>query len=513
MKASLQINQRQQLALTPQLQMAINLLQLSTVELSQAVQEAVANNPLLELDDKYNEDSPSQASDEFSAGQVASLSTQEITANNIESQALSSMVDQQDNKILDLDAAKTIPSELAVDTNWDDIFDYSSNSAAYKNTESGDFLIDKYSSHQTTIQDHLMWQLIDAHFSDDDNKIAIALIDAINADGFLTSSLEDVAAGLDEDISIAKIEKVLAKIQRLEPIGVGARDLKESLLIQLQSLPADTIGREIAINIINEELEKLAEHDYQQLKHHYHLSQAELEQAVKLIQSLNPRPGSELNCASVSYVVPDVVVKKNANRWCVELNDDIVPRVHINQYYAVLNKMADKKNMPNKQDLHYIRNNLQDARFFLRSLQNRQLTLLRVASYIIEHQVDFLEHGPVGLRPLVLRDVADILGLHESTISRITTNKYIATPRGVFELKYFFSNSVGDNHGEQCAATAIRAYIKKLIDSENPVKPLSDHRIAEHLEKRGLQVARRTIAKYREALLIPAAHKRKKISH
>lgn len=497
MRSNIQLNQRQQLALTPQLQQAINLLQLSAPELSRLIQDAVESNPLLEMDEGISDEPAYDA--QLGERETTTLWNEHDLNNPSEYDQSSVTIREPEVDI----AAQQF------DTSWDDAFDYGS--SGKKASEPHSDIVDWYASETTSIQDHLTWQLISAHLSPVQTQIATVLLDGIDDDGFLKISLDDVTHVLKGSVSTSEVEEVLGVIQSLEPVGVGARDLRECMLIQLNVMPAHTAGRDLAIRLVKEHLDLLADHDYAQLKRLYHFSQEQLETALQLVQSLTPRPGSLLDTAPTPYVVPDVIVKKQANSWKVELNDVAFPRIHINQYYAALNKNHHKKLSADNKDEAYIRSHLQDARCFLKSLQNRHLTLLRVASYVIEHQADFLEYGSIGLRPLVLRDVAEALGLHESTISRITTNKYLATPQGVFELKHFFSNSVGSEQGEQCAATAIRAYIKKLVAHENPVKPLSDNRIAEHLLQRGLQVARRTITKYREAMLIPPAHKRKQV--
>ncbi|HEY4731793.1 MAG TPA: RNA polymerase factor sigma-54, partial [Gammaproteobacteria bacterium] len=299
----------------------------------------------------------------------------------------------------------------------------------------------------------------------------------------------------------------LHRIHNFDPVGVGARDLRECLLIQLQHLELETPWRERAQKLVSEYLPLLASRDYTQLMRRLKFTQDELREVISLVQSLNPRPGSLIASKPSEYIIPDVLVRKEKDTWRVELNTDAIPRIRINRDYAHLVKRAD-----NSADNTYLRNHLQEARWFIKSLKSRNETLLKVATSIVERQRNFLEYGEEAMKALVLHDVAIAVGMHESTISRVTTQKYMHTPRGIFELKYFFSSHVSTEDGGECSATAIRALLKKLIAVENPAKPLSDSKLAQMLAEQGIKVARRTIAKYRESITIPSSSERKRLA-
>ena len=312
--------------------------------------------------------------------------------------------------------------------------------------------------------------------------------------------------GVDLDIDLDEVVAVLHRLQQFEPSGVCARDLQECLLIQLNHLPPDTPWLEQAKLVVGRYLNQLASSDFAQILRRTRLDEDQLKQVLTLIQSLDPNPGHTAVPEEIEYVVPDVFVTKKNGRWLVELNPDIAPKLRINAGYANLIKRAD-----NSADNTYLRDNLQEARWFLKSLHSRNETLMKVASRIVEHQRNFLEYGTEAMKPLVLHEIAEAVEMHESTISRATTNKYMHTPRGVFELKYFFSSHVATTAGGECSSTAIRALIKKLVAAENPRKPLSDNKIAQLLKEQGIEIARRTIAKYRDALFIPPSNERKRL--
>jgi RNA polymerase sigma-54 factor len=331
--------------------------------------------------------------------------------------------------------------------------------------------------------------------------------DSISDDGYLTQSVEDIRAAFeDPDIGVEEVEAVLHRVQNFDPPGVGARDPRECLLIQLRQLPEDTPHRATALTLVGDHFELLASQDQAQIRRRLKLDEAELSGVIRLIRSLNPRPGSLVADAEPHYVEPDVLVFKRGDSWRVELNLEATPRLRVNADYAALIRRAD-----NSLDNQFLKNHLQEARWFIKSLKSRNETLLRVATKIVEFQRGFLEHGDVAMRPLVLRDIAEALGMHESTISRVTSQKYMHTPRGTLEFKYFFSSHVGTSSGGEASATAIRALIKQLVAAERPNKPLSDSKIAEILGEQGIEVARRTIAKYREAMGIPPSNERKRL--
>lgn len=338
--------------------------------------------------------------------------------------------------------------------------------------------------------------------------VAMSIIDGINNDGYLEESLEDIHASLDPEleVEIDEVEVVLRRVQQFEPAGVGARNLKECLLLQLNQLPGKTPRLAEAKRLVTDYLDVLGSRDYSQLMRRMKIKEDELRDVIELIQSLHPRPGSQIESGEAEYVVPDVIVRKHNDRWLVELNQEAVPRLRVNSQYAGFVKRADSS-----ADNTFMRNQLQEARWFIKSLQSRNETLMKVATQIVEHQRGFLEYGEEAMKPLVLHDIAEAVGMHESTISRVTTQKYMHTPRGIYELKYFFSSHVSTAEGGECSSTAIRAIIKKLVAAENAKKPLSDSKIAGLLESQGIQVARRTVAKYRESLGIAPSSERKRL--
>ncbi len=471
--------------MTPQLQQAIRLLQLSTLDLQTEIQQTLEENPLLELDEEQPaaEQSKEQSETEIASG------------------------DQQ----IDLETRQEIPEDMPVDSNWEDIYDITTASAAGSQTASdsnNDFL-ENQSVAGNTLAEHLLWQLQNTPISDNDLLIAIAIIDGINDDGYLTESLEDIHRSLREDIDIDfdEVEAVLHRIQHMDPLGVGARDLKECLLLQLETYDSnDPMIADVRM-LISEHLDLLGSHDYARLQRKTRRNEQELQQLIQFIQTLNPRPGALISGNKAEYIVPDIYVRKVKGEWVVELNHEAAPKIRINEMYA-----SHIKGSGRSKDGAFLRNSLQEARWFLKSLQSRHETLYRVGNAIVQRQRLFLEYGPEGMKPMVLRDIAEELDMHESTISRVTTQKYMHTPRGVFEFKFFFSSHVSTADGGECSATAIRAMIKKLIDNENPQKPLSDNKISSFLVKEGINVARRTVAKYRESMSIPPSNERKRLA-
>lgn len=508
MKPSLQLSLGQSLTMTPQLQQAIRLLQLSTMELQNEIQEALDSNPMLELSDESDNNPPSN-NDEPPIDYAAA---EEVLA---QEQALSGNVEEP--AILDINKNESIPDELPVDSAWDDIFTGASNSTS--GLGSGGEEDDSFESRNAapeTLYDNLIWQLNLTPFSDLDRAIGYAIIDSIDERGFLTGDLEDIRTAVigldgndlpDYDLEIDEIEAVLHRIQQFDPPGVAARNLGECLLIQLKQLPAETRGLNDAILIIRDHLDLLANRDFAVLMRKTKLSESSLKVALELVRTLNPFPGGRINNqADTEYVTPDVIIHRKHDRWLVELNPETAPRLRINSSYASLVRRADSK-----ADNNYLREHLQEARWFIKSLQSRNETLLKVATCIVEHQRAFFEQGPEAMKPLVLRDIAQEVDMHESTISRVTTQKYMHTPRGTFELKYFFSSHVSTSSGGEASSTAIRAMIKKLVAAEDPRKPLSDNKITDLLQDSGIEVARRTIAKYRESLNIPPSNERKRL--
>lgn len=497
MKISLQLKLGQQLTMTPQLQQAIRLLQLSTLDLQNEIHEALESNPMLELDESQE---PAESTND--SYEERELAFDKATAKATEDAS----EDSSDSKWED-----SIPEQLSVDTHWDDIYQstYTTGGPA---SDSDDNDFESRDSASETLQDHLSWQLNLTNMSDTDRLIGMAIIDAIDANGQLSVSVNSILEGMQDELDIEEDEviAVLHRIQQFDPVGVAYRDLSECLSIQLQQIPvaARTDAIDHALVLVKDHLDLLGSRDYAQIMRLTRLKEPELRDAIAIIEKLNPRPGADIAPANTNYVIPDVIVSKDkrSGRWQVELNPETAPKLRINADYAALVKRSE-----NSADNNYLRDNLQEARWFLKSLQSRNETLLKVASRIVEHQQGFLEHGEEAMKPLVLHDIAEAVEMHESTISRVTTQKYMHTPRGIFELKYFFSSHVSTAAGGECSSTAIRALIKKLVASENTRKPLSDSKIAKLLEEQGINVARRTIAKYRESLAIPPSNERKRL--
>ena len=497
MKASLQLKMGQHLTMTPQLQQAIKLLQLSTLDLQAEIQEALESNPMLELiEDSGDHDSGEKQNQD-----------QQTSSSN----AQDSAKEQHDSEREDF--SDSIPNDLPVDTAWEDIYQTSgsSNTGSGSGSEEMESDFESRNSVSETLNDHLLWQLNLTPFSDRDRAIAETIIDSIDGDGYLQSVIEDIHEGLfneeDEDpVELDEVSAVLKRIQHFDPPGVAAKDLQECLMLQLRQLDSETPWLPQAKLVVSHYINLLGSRDYAQLIRRSRLKEEDLKEVLKLIQSLNPRPGESVIQDEPEYVVPDVVVKKIKGRWKVELNPEIAPKIRVNNNYAGFIKRAD-----NSKDNNFMKDQLQEAKWFIKSLQSRNETLLKVASKIVAHQQGFLDYGEEAMKPLILHDIAKAVEMHESTISRVTTQKYMHTPRGIFELKYFFSSHVGTASGGECSSTAIRAIIKKLIAAENPKKPLSDSKIADVLKDQGINVARRTIAKYREAMSIPPSNERKRL--
>lgn len=496
MKQSLDLRLGQHLTITPQLQQAIRLLQLSSAELQQEIQEALESNPLLEEreageSETKNEtnDGNGEAPDNIGDGDAAPPEDMEAT---------------------DLTMERGTIEDASGDGDWAEVFD--SPKAASTRSDDEDLPdIDARNSPLTTLRDHLLWQMHMTPFSADDKPIALAIIDAIDEDGYLSCTLEDVQQALAKThvaTELDEIKAVLHQIQNYDPVGVGARDLGECLRMQLKGMdskqnPDVPLAQAMATP---EHLGLLGARDYTTLRRALKTTPEALQRAIQLIQRLNPRPGSAVQSTAASYVVPDVIVKKHKGIWRAELNPDISPRLRINRQYERMIHRGDGS-AQNK----YLQEQLQQARWFIKSVKSRNETLLKVARTIVDRQRAFFDHGPEAMKPLVLHDVAEAVSMHESTVSRVTTAKYMLTPRGVFELKYFFSSHVATSDGGTCSSVAIRSLIKKLVEGEVSSKPISDSKIAEILAQQGINVARRTIAKYRESMNIPPSNQRKSI--
>ncbi|MGM0593128.1 MAG: RNA polymerase factor sigma-54 [Pseudomonadota bacterium] len=500
MKQSLQLRLGQQLTMTPQLQQAIRMLQLSTLELQMEIQQALDSNLMLEVaeeaeeQEEYEQQESEREEAQQREDEAAGTSQDEELAQEFSEPAQSMESD-------------SIPDELPVDSAWDDIYEPATTVSSAP-ADDGDRDYDYGDTRGESLREHLLWQLQMTQLSETDLAVGEAIIDSVNDDGLLSSELEDLRQALlphYPDLELDEVEAVLHVVQHFDPPGVAGRDLRESLLLQLQTLPPETQWLEQAVTLLEKHFELLARRDYTQLKRVMKVDDEALTGITRLIQSMNPRPGGQVSNSQPEYIVPDVVVKKVKGSWRVELNPDAAPRLRINSHYAGLIKQM------NSSDSATLKNHMQEARWFIKSLQSRNETLLRVATSIVEHQREFLEKGEVAMKPMVLHDIAEELGMHESTISRTTTRKYMHTPRGIFELKYFFSSHVGTAAGGECSSTAIRAMIKKLIADEPAAKPLSDSKIANILSEEGINIARRTVAKYREAMAIPPSNERKRL--
>ncbi|WP_461602972.1 RNA polymerase factor sigma-54 [Aeromonas rivipollensis] len=478
MKPTLQLRLGQSLTMTPQLQQAIRLLQLSTLELQQEIQQALDNNPLLEQEEnEAQETSPIEPQD------ASQLDSSDAMA--------------QDN----------MPDELPVDTTWDEVYSAGTAQSAGPIHDGEDNV---YQGETTeNLQDYLLWQMRLTPFSDLDAAIALAIIDAIDESGYLTVSLEDIQAAVSSEeveVELDEVEAVLKRVQHFDPVGIAARSVQECLLIQLGQYSPDLPWLNEAREVIREHMDLLGNRDYRTLARKTRLKESDLKEVLDLIQQLEPRPGNGIIQSESQYVIPDVSVVKKGTKWMVELNPDSAPRIRVNEAYAAM-----ARNARSSTDTQFIRSHLQEAKWFIKSLESRNDTLLKVASCIVEQQQGFFEYGEEAMKPMVLNDIAEAVEMHESTISRVTTQKYMHTPRGIFELKFFFSSHVNTEGGGECSSTAIRALIKKLVTAEHPAKPLSDSKIADLLAEQGIMVARRTIAKYRESLLIPPSNQRKRL--
>jgi len=505
MRPTLQLRIGQQLTMTPQLQQAIKLLQLSTLELQQEIQEVLESNPLLEVNEDQqssndtNESTPDNLEEAFSA--PTSSEEQTITDGSEEASAT---IDE----ITTTEAIEKneIPEELNIDTTWEESYSAGTSNTGAVSSPSEDFT---YQGETTdSIQDHLLWQMELTPFSETDRTVAIAIIEAVDDAGYLTVTCEGILESVGiETLELDEVEAVLKRINVFDPIGVAAQSIADCLLIQLNQFDDDTPYLKESKMVISEHIDLLGNRDYRQLMRKTRLKEDQLREIMRLIQSLNPRPGDAVIKSDDQYVIPDVSVEKKNGRWIVELNPDTAPKLSINQQYAAMSKTLKASS----NDGQFIRSNLQEAKWFIKSLESRNDTLLKVSNCIVQRQQGFLEHGEEAMRPMVLNDIAEAVEMHESTISRVTTQKYMHTPRGIFELKYFFSSHVGTENGGECSSTAIRSLIKKLILAEIPAKPLSDSKMANLLAEQGINVARRTIAKYRESLSIPPSNQRKSL--
>ncbi|HTV87041.1 MAG TPA: RNA polymerase factor sigma-54 [Dyella sp.] len=492
MKPGLQFRLNQQLALTPQLQQAIRLLQLSQLELAAELRQLAEANPLLEFaEDADPEQDEAETEDEFEAEFQSALSGNSDSSTRSEN-----------------DEA---PEWTEADISTDQPIDFSStNGSGNGNSQNNrdEDGIEPQNAAPESLQEHLLWQLNLTPMDPRAKAIATVLIDALNTDGYLGEGLDAVLAALPPHLkaTLDEVESVRRQLQRFDPAGVGSIDLQDCLRAQLEQFDPATPHRELALRIVESELELLARNDMAKLARRLHAGEEDTTAAAILIRSLDPRPGAAMDTTPVEYVAPDVYARKEGTRWRVVLNPDSQPKLSLNHHYCSLIAQA------RSDDASWMRGQLQEARWLIKSLESRAETLLKVAEAIVRRQSAFLDYGPEAMQPLVLREVAEEVGMHESTISRVTTRKYIHTPRGTYELKYFFSSGVSTEDGGSASATAIQAMLRKLVDGEDPRKPLSDQALAEELHGKGIQVARRTVAKYREILRIPSSSERQRSS-
>ena len=503
MKQGLQLRISQNLALTPQLQQSIRLLQLSTLELNQELEIILQENPLLELieEDEDSEASNAESSNTETSNDEASdnnASTKDAEVSEQESAAEVPIADD-DFKQNDFDEDY---EEYGSASNWDE---------GRKQNNNNDDDDDNFTRQETIVEnlrDHLLDQIKLLSLSERDQRLMLLLIDSINENGYLESSLEDIMESLPEELEIefVELETALKHVQNLDPVGIGATNLQECILLQLNVLPDNIPDLVLAKTIVKEHLHVLANKDFNKLRKLTSCSEESLKSTQALIQLQNPRPGAGFAQFSPNHFIQhEVTVKKTKGIWVATLNDGVMPKLRINQMYADILK----RNRENSGQ--YLQSQMQEARWMIKNIQQRFSTILLVSQAIIDRQRNFFEHGEIAMLPLVLREIADELELHESTISRVTTHKYMLTPRGIFELKYFFGSHVATESGGECSATAIRALIKQLVAEEDTKKPYSDNQISEILAKQGIVVARRTIAKYRESLHIPPANLRKSL--
>ncbi len=495
MKQALGMRTGQALTMTPALQQAIRLLQLSTLDLKQEIQQAIESNLMLELaeDDSpdIEPDAEPQAEASAEAERVSALDGGDGLAAEVAATEVRGDEPMQD--------------ELPVDADWSDVYDTPTKSDSGSDD---DDLADYRRANQhgsETLHEHLSWQAGLLPLKEWEAEVMDYLIDAINDDGYL-QGWDEACTHFREAFGLTphQIEAVLRRLQEFDPPGVAARDLGECLRLQLLQLDATQPGHALALVLVDKHLPLLARRDYPGLRRATGHDEASLKVALALIQRLQPHPGRPYAAHESDYIEPDVFVTKHQGRWKVGLNRESTPVVRINPHYLSMVKRADSS-----KDQLTMKTHLQEARYFLHSLQSRNDTLLRVVQCIVEEQRAFLDYGPEAMRPLVLRDVAGQLGIHESTVSRATANKYLLTPRGLFELKHFFSSHVQTSDGGVASATAIQAMLKRLIAAENPAQPLSDAALADLLQKEGIEVARRTVAKYREAMNLPPSHERR----
>lgn len=486
MKPSLQLKLSQHLALTPQLQQSIKLLQLSTLELNQEIEKILLENPMLEREEPEGDLGSSRMETPTPVAPAGSEAAQE------REQEQSREADREREADPDFD-------------NSGEAGEWQAAGSGSQRDDDDDTDFQEFQAAVPSLRDHLDSQISLTPLSDRDRALVRFLVEALDDDGYLSQDLEDLLPLLPPELEfeLDDLKIALCQIQSLDPAGIGATDVAQCLGLQLQTYPPSD-ARELARAIVANHLELLAARDFLKLKRALRCNDEALREAHALILSLNPRPGAQFSQADTRYVVPDVVVRKLRNNWVVSLNPDAMPRLRVNQLYAQI--LRDNRGASGSLSSH-----LQEARWLIKNVQQRFETIQRVSQAIVDRQRQFFDYGDVAMRPLTLREIAEQLDLHESTVSRVTTQKYMATPRGIFEFKYFFGSHVATDSGGAASSTAIRALIRQLVGAEDKKKPLSDAKIAELLGQQGIVVARRTIAKYRESLDIPPVSLRKSI--
>jgi RNA polymerase sigma-54 factor len=492
MKQSLQLRIGQSLKMTPQLQQAIRLLQLSSLELQTEIQQTLDANPLLDQDDDLGE-----------------ITLFDFDKSPDREDSTESRIDE--GRLAENRAEQSLPDELPVDSSWESVYDNPIGSSPASSNQGADNrdLFENQEGAQDALKNHLVWQLDCSHLTEIDYEIGLAIIDSIDDRGYLTEDIEEIYRGLLQQYESIEMDEVLAVqhlVQRFDPVGIAAGSPRECMIIQLGQYDPDTPHLAKALVLVDKYLEHLASNDLALLKRRLRARDSELADIIRLIQTTNPHPGHSISENHAEYVVPDVYVSKQSGEWRVSINPDHAPRLRVNEQYAGLIKQRDSSDQNT-----YLKDHLQEARWFIKSLQSRHETLLRVATAIVERQHAFLDYGDEAMQPMVLRDIAELLEMHESTVSRVTAQKYMHTPRGILEFRYFFSSHVSTADGGECSATAIRAIIKKLVAAEQQEKPLSDNRITKLLGEQGINVARRTVAKYRETLNILPSNERKRL--
>lgn len=484
LRQGLEVRIGQSLSMTPQLQQAIRLLQLSSIELQEEIQQALEENPLLQLsEDDYTQDAAAQQNE------PEQTSSEEVTA----PEPAGAMESE-------------IPAEMNIDAEWSDVYDTRNSTAASDSDPDSQAFLENQGGYNEDLQTHLLWQVELSNLSTIDKRIAVTIIQSLDEAGYLCDSTEDILTSLSDELLISQeeVDAMLTFVQHLDPPGVAARNLGECLLLQLKQLQPQTDTHHTAAKLVKLQLDLLEKRNYKEIKRRLKIDQDTLEDVISLLRTLQPKPGNAFSAVANDYITPDVYVYKLHGKWVVTLNGQTTPALRVNRTYA---DMIGQ--IKSRADKLYFKENLQQARWLIRSIESRNSTVLNVARAIVERQSAFMHYGEQAMKPLILKDIADELEMHESTISRVTSNKYIHTPRGVFEFKYFFSSQLETDAGSVCSSTAIRAMIKQLISGENPGAPLSDSKLTLMLKEQGVNVARRTVAKYREAMSIPSSHERK----